>query len=240
MASKNLDSDTTSKREFIQPILIFVGILVFTILVIQLISVGVDKLRQKLGLPIQVNNTTITVPTTTPDSSPVQAQSEFPDFLQLSTMKKLPVIQNFESWTPNAVLENAKVVNTMVVEKGQIAKAYVFVQASLNNSALTQWESIYLKFNNLGGHLFRPQSLPVPPSDRTKLLFAVNDIPYLPGTPYSEQKIPKRTDWFPLFKEGSEINIVGFISSLRPAKIEEISLYYECIDGDDACEITLK
>lgn len=180
-------------------------------------------------------------PTSTPPVVTVEPKpSEYPDFDQLSNLKKISIATEYETWTPEAVMAKAKVNNTVVVQRGSIAKAYVYIRASLNDRALTQWESVYLKLNNLGGHLFRPQSLPVPPSNKTQLLFALNDVPYLDAVPYSEQKTPARVNIFPLFKEKAEITIISFISSLRPAKLEELTIYYECIDGNESCELVIK
>lgn len=174
-----------------------------------------------------------------PSSTPLIIISDYPDYEATKNMKSLSLANDFESWTPDANIDTKKVINTVIVEKGSLAKGYLYVKASLNEKPLTQWESIYVKMNSLGGHLFRPQSLPVPPADKTELLFALNDVPYIMGLPYSEQKMPARVSWFGLFKDKQSINVVSFISSLRQAKIDNLILFYQCID-DSVCELKLK
>ncbi len=114
--------------------------------------------------------------------------SDYPDYESLQHLVSLPIENNFESWTPNSKTEDAKSIKKIVIEKGALSKGYLYIEASIDGKPLTQWESIYIKMNNLGGHLFRPQSLPVPTIDKTELLFALNDIPYI-ELPYSEHKI---------------------------------------------------
>ncbi len=97
--------------------------------------------------------------------------SEFPDFDSLSRLKKLNIANNFESWTPAATVTEGKVKETIIIEKGELAKAYLYLKASLDGKALSKWESIYVKMNNEGGHLFRIQSLPVPSGEKTELLY---------------------------------------------------------------------
>jgi hypothetical protein len=181
-------------------------------------------------------------PSNTVTSTPIVINpkpSEYPDFDSLPKLHKLSLVTNFETWTPTAKTESNKTSTKIVVQKGTISKAYIYVRASLDNKALTQWESIFVQMNNKGGHLFRPQSLSVPPSEQTELLFALNYIPYLPHHPYSDKKTPTIIDWFTFFKDKAEINVYTFISSLRPAKLEELTIYYQCVSNDE-CELIKK
>lgn len=164
--------------------------------------------------------------------------SEFPDYDSLLVLKKLEVVKNFSSWTPDAAIEEKKVKKSIVLDKGKLAKAYVYIRVSLDGKALTRWESIYLKMGEAGGHLFRKESLSVPSSDKTELLFALDSVPYLTSVPYSELRVPFYTDWFQFFRDGRKVQVLTFISSLRPALVEEISIYYGCINSDE-CELSL-
>jgi hypothetical protein len=164
--------------------------------------------------------------------------AELADYQSLTGLKKLPLVENFNSWTPDKKLEDDKIRKVIVLDNGKLAKGYIYIRASLSNKALSQWESIYIKMNNLGGHLFRPQSLEVPKTEKTELLYALNDVPYLPNAPYSEQLRPSRANWFGLFEDKKKVEVLTFISSLRQAKIEEISLYYGCVD-DNECALSL-
>ena len=159
--------------------------------------------------------------------------SNFPDYDSLGRLKKLNLVSNFESWTPLSQLRSDKLKKIVVLEKGILSKGYLYIRASLDDKALTQWESIYVTMDSVGGHLFRPQSLSVPSSQKTELLYALNDIPYLFDIPYNERAVPARTNWFNLYGEGSQVQILSFISSLRPALIEELTIYYECAKDSD-------
>ena len=165
--------------------------------------------------------------------------SEFPDYDSLERLKSLVVVNNFESWTPDAKVDIGKTKKVIVVEKGKLAKGNLYVRASINSKALSKWESIYVKMNNEGGHLFRIQSLSIPKSEKTELLYSLDDIPYLFSVPYSEQKIPARADWFKFFRDKRRIELITFISSLKPVLIESMVLYYECID-DTECLLSIE
>src|SRR3989344_5599840 len=94
--------------------------------------------------------------------------SEFPDFDSLSRLEKLVVVSDFESWTPGANTQDEKIRKVIILDRGDLAKAYIYVRASLDSKALTRWESIYVKLDNSGGHLFRKESLPIPKGDKTE------------------------------------------------------------------------
>ena len=169
------------------------------------------------------------------------APSDYPDYEQTKSLNKEVIVSDFSSWTPNSEIKPENVNTTLLVENGNVVKGYIYVRASLNNKALSQWESVYLKLNNvIGGHLFRPYSLAVPAGEKTELLYPLNSLPYLLSTPYNERYMPKQSNLLSLFKDGAEITITTFISSLRKAKIEELSLYYQCQEEDEECSVVVK
>lgn len=172
-------------------------------------------------------------------SSIASSSPEFSDFQSLASLKKLTIISSVESWTPSAELDDNKVFKKIILKKGELSKGYIYVKASINNSPLTTWESIYVKLNNQGGHLFRPNSLKIPNASKTEILFSLDNIYYLESVPYSEQATPKNVNWFNLFKDKKELELLTFISSLKPATIEEISFYYDCKIGSD-CLLDVK
>lgn len=175
----------------------------------------------------------------TVDQAVQQKPSELPDYESLTRLKKLEVVTNFESWTPNSELDPTKMSRRIILNKGSLAKGYIYLRISLDGKTLSQWESIYVKMNDRGGHLFRPQSLAVPKSDKTEMLFALNYIPFLFDIPYNERFTPAVTNWFELFTPNNEIDFVSFISSRKPTIIEEISIYYECSKDSD-CLLSIK
>ncbi len=168
-----------------------------------------------------------------------QKNSEYPDFFSLKDLKKLEIIKNFTSWTPDAHVDDTKVIKKIILEKGNLAKGYIYLKTSINDKTFSIWESIYIKMNNVGGHLFRPDSLPIPKSNKTELLYALDNISYLPTVPYSENKTPQKANWFNFFIDGKKIEVISFISSLRPALIEEITLYYDCTVESD-CSLVVQ
>lgn len=161
--------------------------------------------------------------------------SEYPDYDAIQGLNSQVVIENQVSWSPKGkIIGHERILQV----KGQFSRIYLYAEVSVNNKPLTQYESLYIKANNQGGHIFRPRSLKIPPNTITRLLYAANNISYLPTIPYSETKIPLTTDWFELFKDGKLIKFNTFISSLKPATINKIVIYYDCIEGID-CKIEL-
>ena len=188
------------------------------------------------------NNSAINTPTivtSTPiivTNTPIQTSSQYPDYEAIQKLHYLELATDFETWTPGGEKAKNKVINTLIIEKGEIVKGYLYIKASLNEQALTKWESIFVMMNYEGGHLFRPQTLAVPPSEKTELLYALNEVPYLKKLPYSETRVPDKVNWFGFFGDNKKINIEAFISSLKVAKIEKMILYYDCVDSND-CKI---
>ncbi|MFA5107835.1 MAG: hypothetical protein WC497_05980 [Patescibacteria group bacterium] len=173
-------------------------------------------------------------------SLPQQPSSPYPDFDSAQKMVLLPLVKGFESWTPKGVVQPDKAKTVLMVEGGDVARAYLYIRARVGEQPLTQWESVYAKIDNVGGHLFRPLSLPVPSGTESRLLYAVNSVPYLPSEPYSENRKPVLADWSPSFREGAKIRFDVFISSLRPATLDEVALYYECAPQSASCRISVE
>ncbi len=170
---------------------------------------------------------------------PQPKPSEYPDYSSLKDLIPLTIIENKTSWSPKAKAENIISYRKQLEPIGEFTRVYLYIEASVNNKPLTQYESLYIKFNNTGGHLFRPQSLKIPADTITRLLYPINNIPYLSSIPYSENKTPITTNWFNLLKDDSLITVDIFISSLKPALINKIILYYDCAESSD-CKIELK
>lgn len=174
--------------------------------------------------------------------------SEYPDYDSLSILNNLILVSGVESYTPKGKILDKNIIYGIFLKSGKISKGYLEIIASINNKPLTTWESIYFKapYNVVnhylyGGHIFRPDSLKVPSSDKTHLLFALNNIPFLSTIPYLESVKPNTFDLFKVINENKEVKFLTYISSLTPAKIDLIKLYYEC-DKDfnnGNCELTL-
>lgn len=173
------------------------------------------------------------------NEKPKPEPSEYPDYDSLENLNSLVIIEDEVSWSPEGKKEKIIGHKKQLESIGQFAKIYLYTEVSISGKPLTQYESLYVKFNNEGGHLFRPQSLKIPPDTITRLLYAVNNIPYLKYLPYSESKPPTTTDWFGFFKDDSSIAFDAFISSLNPAKINKIIIYYDCVIGSN-CKIKIR
>lgn len=170
-------------------------------------------------------------------STPESATQAYDD---LDGMKRLELAKDFSSWTPGAQVEDEKVRGGSLAVTGQVAKAYLEVRASVDGKPLTKYESIFLKLGDAGGHLFRPLSLETPEtSDATSLLYDLRDVPVLPTVPYDESRTPEKAALAAALADGKTVKLTAFISSLRPALIEEMSISYVCAEGSD-CAIVLK
>ncbi|MBZ9572484.1 hypothetical protein KJA15_04080 [Patescibacteria group bacterium] len=166
------------------------------------------------------------------------APSEYPDYEGLKDITSLVLLEKNESWVPEGKKENIIGYTKNLESKGRFSRIYLYAEVSVNSKPLTQYESLYVKFNYTGGHLFRPQSLKIPPNTITRLLYAINNVSYLATIPYSESKTPLTVNWFEFFKDNSLIRFDVFISSLKPATIDNILLYYDCAEGSE-CKIEI-
>ncbi len=171
-------------------------------------------------------------------AAPVETK-ETQEYQDLAGMRQLDLAKDFASWTPGAKVEPEKTRSASLVVLGNVSKAFLTVKASVDGKPLTKYESVFVKFNDAGGHLFRPRSLATPASGVTSLLFELNDVPVLPSIPYDETREPSKADLVEVLKDGKTVKLTAFISSLRPALFDELSLSYLCAEGSD-CSISLR
>ena len=175
-------------------------------------------------------------PTITPTATIIP--SEFPDYEAYQAMThKLVLAQDRATYSPKNQPIVGRLTKRLTVS-GQFSRIYLYIEASVDDGKpLTQWDSIYMTMNNVGGHLFRPDSLKVPGDTVTRLLYGLNQVPVLTTLPYSENKIPLVRDWFSQFTNGRIIKFDTFISSLRVGgTLNLVELRYEC-EKDIPCEI---
>jgi hypothetical protein len=157
----------------------------------------------------------------------------------LKGMTKVGLAAQLESWTPNAAIMADKQISKRLMVKGTVAQAYLLVQASEGENALTKWDSIFFKLNDAGGHLFRPMTLATPKGEGTTVLYDLKDVPVLPSVPYDENRTPEHANLLETLKDGHSVLATSFISSLRQSTLAEVSLYYSCAAGSE-CSVTLK
>ncbi len=184
--------------------------------------------------------------TTAPPGSADQAEktdntagetANYPDLALLAALKKLTLAQDFESWTPDSKIAASRVKNLKISSRGEVN--YVYVRATVQDKKMTKFDSLYLKFNGQGGHLFRSRSLALPESAETQVLFPLEKIAYLPSIPYDESRTPSELNALAMFGPDKTINIYSFLSSWRSGQIQELSLFYGCKEGQD-CALEIK
>ncbi len=170
------------------------------------------------------------------EAAPAAATAEYDG---LKGMKSVKLVENFESWTPNAKVDSAKTKAVKLEVTGNLSEAYLLVRASESGNALTKWQSVYFKLNYDGGHLFRPESLKAPESHGTTLLYDLKSVAYLPSVPYSEDRTPEHADLLGDLKSGTHPLATIFVSSLSQTTLDEATIYYACADGKD-CAVSVQ
>lgn len=168
-----------------------------------------------------------------------QEEANYPDLALLANLKKLELAKDFVSWTPDSKVSADQVKNLNLVQKGNLNEAYVYIKALVQDKKLTKYDSLYLKVNGQGGHLFRPASLALPESEQTELLYPLEKISYLPNIPYDESRTPNELNALNFFGDSKKINIYSFLSSWRTGKILELSIFYGCREGEE-CSLEIK
>lgn len=173
-----------------------------------------------------------------PPPPPPPAPSEFPDWEAYSVMdKKLELVSDQESYVSSA---NSIVgrVNKTISRTGVISQGYLYVRVHVaGEKPLTIFDSAYVRIDSTPGHLFRPNSLDVPPSETTELLFGLQEVPYLSSLPYSETRTPSKTNWLSIINALPEVPFSAFLSSnRRGGHIEEISIGYLCAEDEEGVE----
>ncbi len=176
--------------------------------------------------------------------------SKYSDFNSLQSLKKTTIINNFVSYTPNSFQDDEFTKFGFILKNGKISKGYIEFIISKNEKPLTTWESLYFKvlYNTkehykYGGHIIRSKTLPVPDeSNKTHLFYALNYIPFISSLPYSDQTNFYNFNLFEIINNNKEVGFITFISSLDPAKIDEINIFYECDKEANGgqCDITTK
>jgi hypothetical protein len=179
------------------------------------------------------------VPAPTPETSTPAPTQETQQYQDLAGMRQLELAKDFASWTPGAKVEPEKTRSANLVVLGTVSKAFLTVKTSVDGKPLTKYESVFVKLNDAGGHLFRPQSLATPGADVTSLLFSLNEVPVLPSIPYDETRTPSQANLLDVLEDGKIVKLTAFISSLRPALLDELSLSYMCAEGSD-CSVTIR
>jgi hypothetical protein len=178
------------------------------------------------------------VGTTTPA---VVLPSEYPDYDALSSLKYVVLAHAEPSSEANKTVVEGGVKKTIEIT-GKFSRVYLYAEVSVNEKPLTDWDSLYMKIAETGGHLYRPKSLATPSNELASLLlFNTSAIPFLPNLPYSSAREPLITNWFgnvfnatsQTWKARSDI----FISTTREGMIHLVALYYDCDKETPNCSL---
>lgn len=167
--------------------------------------------------------------------------SEYPDYEAYKSLSNKIILVNDN---PSFVTKDYKKigeVNKNFLLTGKFRRAYIFIDASVDNGRpLTVYDSIYIMMNYKGGHLLRNKSLSIPPSDTTKLLYDMREISYIKSIPYSENKQPLFANWLDELNSKEIISFYSFLSSWRTGGlIKEITIAFECEESSE-CDIIPK
>lgn len=155
--------------------------------------------------------------------------AQFPDYSALKDMKKLTLVSDFLSWTPNSKVDMDKFKEVVAYPIGTLSRGYLYLRVSAEDKQISRLDDIYVTMVHFGGFLVRKDSLPTPPSRKTELLFPLESVSV--NSPDAEFKTPTRADWLEVFDRG--VIVQTYIKSLNPATIEEMSIYFDCIDPNE-------
>ena len=158
-------------------------------------------------------------------------------------MKKEVLVTDF---TNSSVDHEPTNVFTKSLEvKGTIAGGYLYVKASVDQSSLTKDDDVYLKltqnangkYSEFGGHLIESQSLATPKNaTSTELLFELSSVRYKKA--YTDSNLEVLSgNWLNVLNNGNSRIVLGFVSTERKGEIEELAIYYECLE-QTSCNIS--
>ncbi len=179
--------------------------------------------------------TTTTLATIQKQVSPYEAKD---------VMGKVVIIQNFKnSSVSNKPTNSFEKTLTMT---GVVTDGYLYVKADVGGKALTQYDDIYTKlletspgsYQEYGGHLIKSQSLDTPTSEtQTELLFDLSSIKYKKNFTDSEKEVLSG-NWLSVLNDSSSKKVLGFSSTARQGNIQEMAIYYKCLENTN-CSITV-
>ncbi|MFA6251761.1 MAG: hypothetical protein WC603_04010 [Candidatus Paceibacterota bacterium] len=160
-------------------------------------------------------------------------------------LKKIAVLSDFENTSING---NPSVTSRKTLNiSGKIKTGYLYAKVSINQKPINKWSDLYVKIQRnvngeseeYGGHLITSKSLETPiQKEYSEILFNLNDVKYKEKYTQGDIEIIS-SDWLKLFNENIyNPKVISFTSTADKGKIIELSIYYECVDGED-CSIIL-
>ncbi len=156
-------------------------------------------------------------------------------------MKKIDVITDFKNSSKDHQPTEKATKNLII--SGPIKDGYLYVKASVDEGApLTKYDGVFVMLQNsnivLGGHLVKNQSLETPNNDTTtEFLYKLSDVMYKKSYDSSDLEI-QSGNWLQILNTAGNKKVVGFSSTARSGMLD-VSIYYDCIDGQE-CSITVQ
>lgn len=227
---------------------ILVAVVVFTVGAIQLVDYGIDLLRKQSGLEPDKKQQVEEIVNIINEKSASEKQfSEYPDYRFYQDIKKITLLSSAESWVDKGGEVHGREYKKFIKANGEVVDAYLFVNASADHGKpLKIWDSIYVSlrkelrgylYQPIDGHLLRSESLAVPPSDTTILLYDLSNIPFI-SIPYSDDKEPTYKNWTQLLQSATIFQFETFLSTQRVGgEIIEVSIGYQCANDTPDCSL---
>lgn len=132
-----------------------------------------------------------------------------------------------------------------LIANGKFARAYLYANLSVNKQPISQFESLYVKINYIGGHLFRPDTLKTPPSnEKTALLYALRNVSYIANADfysapigYSDTKPFAQINWLTYLNNRQKTSFATFFGSEIDGFVD-LKIFYECSLETPDCSIS--
>lgn len=237
-----------NKKDKIKAIVLFICVMTTTIIIIQLVSLGMDYLRKLTGL--ESSNITNNKSETSISSNNVNEPTIFDQYKDYKRVSIYPNgIETPSNYTESPTTASTSLANAGVRIKinGDILDAFIYIKAGANNESgsFTQinkkYDGIWFYLENGsfdGGILNLSKSIFGQPSQFTELLFDLKNVPLAKDNTDYRKNIYENKDLLFNLKDS---RIVGaLVSTNRYGKIIELTIGYKCNDEKNECSIVLQ
>ena len=214
----------------------FILALFISVAVIAGVDFLFDLLRQNTGVPADSSGSF--------QASDLKEDDIFLEHNNYFSSNKLLLVSNISSRVlrsgdPKSV--EGREMKKFVRRNGEIESGYLFVNVSVNDGSLTQWDRVYVSLRQIidgydytpvHGHLVAELSKEVPyKKGSTRLLFDLRRMPLITNIYQPENY--RVEDWAALINEEVMFEFETFISTLQDGFINEIYISYKCVPGTD-------